>query len=70
MLVKNEPRAFATTVLDVLRDDELYARLSDGAAKSVRMNGTVEMAEKVVAVYRQVIAGRVAAEATRQLSHR
>jgi 1,2-diacylglycerol 3-alpha-glucosyltransferase len=54
-IVKNEARSFASTVLDVLDDDELYASLSDNAARSVRMNGTPEMCERVVAVYREVM---------------
>ncbi|HVT12252.1 MAG TPA: glycosyltransferase [Fimbriimonadaceae bacterium] len=54
-IVKNEPRGFAATVLDTLHDDDLYARLSDQAARSVRMNGTPEMCERVVGVYREVI---------------
>ena len=60
-IVKNDPRQFASTVLQVLRDDELYSSLSDGAARSVRLRGTSEMCEHVVQVYRQVIAQRTGA---------
>jgi len=55
-IVRNEPYGFATTVLNVLDDDEMYARLSEEAAKSVRMHGTEEMCERVVEVYREVLA--------------
>lgn len=55
LIVRNEPESFAETVLSVLHDDELYAHLSDGAARSVRLNGTPEMCAKIVGVYRQVI---------------
>ncbi len=54
-IVKNEARGFARAVLRVLHDDELYAALSGAATRSVRMHGTTEMGERVVAVYRQVI---------------
>ncbi|HTQ09510.1 MAG TPA: glycosyltransferase, partial [Fimbriimonadaceae bacterium] len=57
-IVRNEAHGFATTVLDVLNNDELYARLADGAAKSVRLHGTEEMCGKVVEVYRDVLAAR------------
>lgn len=59
-IVKNEARIFAETVLDALYDDERYASLSDHAARSVRRNGTPEMCEKIVAVYREVIDARSA----------
>jgi glycosyltransferase involved in cell wall biosynthesis len=65
-IVKNEPYGFAATVLQVLNDDDIYARLSDHAARSVRMNGTPEMCRKVVEVYRQVIEAK-SLEGARQL---
>ncbi len=55
-IVKNEAEGFASTVLNVLRDDDLHARLSENAARSVRLHGTPEMCERVVQVYRDVIA--------------
>jgi 1,2-diacylglycerol 3-alpha-glucosyltransferase len=63
-IVKNEPHSFASTVLNVLHNDELHASLSENALRSVRMNGTAEMCEKVVAVYRTVMdaRGRLAPE--------
>jgi glycosyltransferase involved in cell wall biosynthesis len=54
-IVRNEAEGFAEAVLTVLGDDRLHARMSDHAARSVRLNGTPEMCEKVVDVYRQVI---------------
>lgn len=57
-IVKNDARAFAEEVLNVLHDDAAYARMSDQAARSVRMNGTPEMCERVVGVYRRVIEQR------------
>jgi 1,2-diacylglycerol 3-alpha-glucosyltransferase len=61
-VVKNEPLAFAETVLKVLEDEQLHARLSEGAARSVRDQGIGAMAEKVTDVYRKVIAGRAIGE--------
>jgi glycosyltransferase involved in cell wall biosynthesis len=54
-LVRNDPGAFAAQALHVLHDDALHARLSEGALRSVRDLGVPTMAERVVAVYRQVI---------------
>lgn len=54
-IVRNEAEGFADTVLHVLNDDRLHARLSDHAAKSVRLNGTPEMCARVVDVYQEVI---------------
>ncbi len=57
-VVRNEVEAFASTVLSVLGDDDLYARLSEGATRSGREYGTGKMAERIVEVYRQAIAQR------------
>ena len=57
-VVRNEPDTFAGTVLNLLHDDDLYARLSEGAARSGREYGTGKMAERIVEVYEQAIAGR------------
>ena len=54
-LVKNEPEAFAERTLQVLGDDLLHARLSDGAVRSVRDLSVPNMTEKITDVYRQVI---------------
>lgn len=54
-VVKNEAYEFADQILGVLEDDISYARLSDGAHRSVRMYSTAAMTEKVVDVYRQAI---------------
>jgi 1,2-diacylglycerol 3-alpha-glucosyltransferase len=67
-IVRNEPRQFADTVLEVLHGDDLYSRLSENAARSVRMRGTPEMCEKVVAVYRQVIEAK-SGMGERQVEH-
>ncbi len=57
-LVRNDPRMFAATVLQLLADDERYTRMSEAASRSVRQNGTPEMCERVVDVYRRVIHAR------------
>lgn len=54
-IVKNEAFEFADQILAVLEDDLEWARLSEGARKSVRMYSTAHMAEKVVDVYRKAI---------------
>jgi glycosyltransferase involved in cell wall biosynthesis len=53
--VKNDPQDFAGTVRRILRDEALYARLSEGALRSVRNSGVADMCERVLAVYRGVI---------------
>jgi glycosyltransferase involved in cell wall biosynthesis len=57
-IVRNEAEGFAEAVLTVLGDDQLHARMSDCAARSVRLNGTPEMCARVVDVYRKVIESR------------
>lgn len=54
-VVRNEPQAFAEQALEILNDDILHARLADGAVRSVQDLSVPVMAERVVAVYRQVI---------------
>lgn len=61
-VVRNEPDHFADQVLRILRDDSLYARLSEGASRSVRAYGIEEMGSRVVEIYRNVI------EAQRQVA--
>lgn len=51
-LVKNDPAIFAQQVRSVLDNETLHARLCDGAAKSVRLYTTTDMAHRVVDVYR------------------
>lgn len=51
-LVKNDPAIFAQQVRNVLDNETLHARLCDGAAKSVRLYTTTDMAHRVVDVYR------------------
>lgn len=53
--IRQDAQYFAETVLDILHDDAHYARLADGAAKSVRAYTTGEMCERVLDVYRHVI---------------
>lgn len=60
-VVRNDPEAFADSVLSVLRNDALHAKLTDGAIRSVREHGTAEMALKVLAVYRSAIRGEAQA---------
>lgn len=54
-VVRNEPQAFAERALEILNDDDLHAHLAEGAIRSVRDLSVPTMAERVVAVYRQVI---------------
>lgn len=53
--VKNEPIEFADTVLNVLNDEHLYARLSQGALQTVRERGSEAMVQSVVDVYRKAM---------------
>lgn len=62
-IVKNDPKMFAGTVLRILRDDALYSGLSESAARTDRLNGTPEMCERIVAVYRRAIEGNPSMEA-------
>ncbi len=57
-VVRNDAEEFAGEVLGVLRNEELYGRLSEGAARSVRHLGTGRMAECVLDVYRETVAKR------------
>ncbi len=54
-VVRNDPLPFANAVLQLLRDDQTYAQMSDAALRSVRSQGIGEMADAVVSVYRQTI---------------
>ncbi len=56
--VKNDALTFAGQVLDVMSNPELLAQLSEGATRSARTIGTEAMCDKVIAVYREVIALR------------
>ena len=47
--------SIAERALQVLRDDELYARLSEGAARTSRLASTGAMAERVLEVYERTI---------------
>ena len=57
-VVKNDAETFAQQVLDVFGDDALLATLGEGALRSSRVAGTESMCDRVVDVYRQVIADR------------
>lgn len=54
-IVKNDPKVFSTRVLNVLRDGELYDRLSANAERAVRSYTTADMAAEVLSVYRHVL---------------
>ena len=54
-VVRNDPDPFAAAILQLCGDDTTYARMSEGALRSVRSQGTTEMAAEVVNVYRQSI---------------
>jgi 1,2-diacylglycerol 3-alpha-glucosyltransferase len=53
--VRNDAESFAGKVIEVLSDDSLHAKLSDGAIQFVRTHGTAEMTDKVLEVYRSVL---------------
>jgi 1,2-diacylglycerol 3-alpha-glucosyltransferase len=54
-LVKNDPQEISSHVLELVSDEALYTRMSDNAVRSVRDHTMPIMAERVVAVYREVI---------------
>ena len=54
-VLRNDAPAFAQAVLAVLHNDQLYARLSENALRSVRNQGVEQMCDQVVGVYRNVI---------------
>lgn len=60
--VKNQPDAFAETVLRVLHNDPLHASLSEGALRAAREFGMGAMIDRTVEVYRQVVRERQAQE--------
>ncbi|HLK14402.1 MAG TPA: hypothetical protein VKT78_06330, partial [Fimbriimonadaceae bacterium] len=58
ILVRNDAAAFATAINGVLANDDLLARLSDHAVKSVRGSGPSVMADRVLEVYEAVLGAR------------
>ena len=50
-LVRNNPDEFAERVLNVLSDEVLYTKLSDGARTTAREYSVPNMADRVLAVY-------------------
>lgn len=57
-LLRNHSEVFAATVLNVLSDDALYTRLSDGAKRTGREYTVPRMADSVLDVYRQALGER------------
>jgi 1,2-diacylglycerol 3-alpha-glucosyltransferase len=57
MITKNDPELFADQILEVIQDDVLLAKLSDGALKLGRENGIEAMCDGIIEVYRLAIAG-------------
>lgn len=57
-VVKNDVHDFAAAIDRVMRNEALWARLSEGATRSVRQNGVDEMCERVLEVYRKAILER------------
>ena len=55
-VVANDPDVFGETVLRILKEERLYAKLSEGATRTVRAYTTTDMAQQVLAVYRSAIA--------------
>ncbi|MBI5708252.1 MAG: glycosyltransferase [Armatimonadetes bacterium] len=58
-IVPNDARSFADCVLRVLADDEMHARMSTEALKSVRDAGAATMVQSVLNVYHQVLDAKV-----------
>lgn len=58
LVAPNDELHLAQAILRVMRDDALYAKLSEGARRSVRGLTTRDMAKRVIDVYRHVIALR------------
>lgn len=56
LLVRNDAAILGEHILQVLSDDHLWTRLSDGAQKSARAYSPTEMANQVVEVYRKALA--------------
>ncbi|HZH99379.1 MAG TPA: glycosyltransferase [Fimbriimonadaceae bacterium] len=54
-VAKNEVEDFTAHVLRVLRDEDLFSRLSEGASRTVRSYTTADMARAVLQVYGKVI---------------
>ena len=57
-LLRNDPDEFAQCVLNVLSDDVLYTKLSDGAKRTGREYTVPRMSDRVLAVYRQALGDR------------
>ncbi|MCH8979087.1 MAG: glycosyltransferase family 4 protein [Armatimonadetes bacterium] len=57
-LLRNDPAEFAQHVLNVLSDDVLYTKLSDGAKRIGREYTVPRMSDRVLAVYRQALGAR------------
>jgi 1,2-diacylglycerol 3-alpha-glucosyltransferase len=62
-VVKNEVYEFADQIIAAIEDDLEFARLSEGARRSVRQYSTLHMTEKVVDVYRKAIGEPAVSEA-------
>jgi glycosyltransferase involved in cell wall biosynthesis len=52
-VVRNDPSAFSRMTVRVLKNEDLYGRMSEGAARSVRHLGIPQMAASVLDVYRE-----------------
>lgn len=57
-LVRNDPNEFAEQVLNVLSDDVLYSKLSDGAKATGREYTVPRMADRVLDVYQLVLGAK------------
>jgi len=57
-LLRNDPGEFAERLLNVLSDDVLYTKLSDGARATGREHTVPRMSDRVLDVYRQALGDR------------
>lgn len=55
LLVRNDSEQMAESILTILNDEQLAAKLSDGALRTGREYSVASMAERAVDVYRSVI---------------
>lgn len=57
LIVRNDAEDFSQAILKLMHTESLYSRMSDAACRAGRDQNLVEMAERVVEVYRKAIHG-------------
>jgi len=69
LVVKNDAAEFGNAILSLMTDESRYSKLADAARQSMREAGTKPMCDRVVDVYRQVIARNQGSHAEVPSSH-